>query len=220
MALVEMCDLTIRYGSRLVIESFTDQLPAGQITALVGPSGSGKSTLLSTVNRMTDMIPNCHVSGDVRVDGKSVYDSRVDTIELRRRVGMVFQQPTPFPLTIRRNLSLPLRELGLSRTEIETRVESALTSAALWDEVSDRLDAPACELSGGQQQRLCVARALALDPQVLLLDEPCSALDQESTEQVEQTLQSLSGRVTLVIATHNLAQAARISDHVIDLANR
>lgn len=219
MAAIEFINLSVSYGegNQSVIENFSCSIPSGAVAALVGPSGCGKSSLLSSVNRMSDLVSGCKVEGDVCVGGQSVFDSRVDPIELRRRVGMVFQQPTPFPISIARNMTIPLNELGLSRAEADSRMESALQAAGLWDEVSDRLASPAMELSGGQQQRLCIARALALEPQVLLLDEPCSALDQAATERVEETLLSLSGEVTILIATHNLEQARRLSQQTIDL---
>ena len=221
MAAIEITNLSIRYSNqdRPIVDNLSCSIPAGSIAALLGPSGSGKSSLLSSINRMSDLVRGCHVEGDICIDGQSVFDSRIDPIELRRRVGMVFQQPTPFPISIARNMSIPLRELGLGRDEVDSRMESSLKAAGLWDEVSDRLSHPAMELSGGQQQRLCIARALALEPQVLLLDEPCSALDQAATKRVEDTLLSLSGNVTIVIATHNLEQAKRISQHTIDLGS-
>lgn len=219
MAAIEITKLSIRYSNqdRPIVDNLSCSIPSGCIAALLGPSGSGKSSLLSSINRMSDLVRGCCVEGDICIDGQSVYDSRIDPIELRRRVGMVFQQPTPFPISIARNLSIPLRELGLGRDEVEGRMESSLKAAGLWDEVSDRLSHPAMDLSGGQQQRLCIARALALEPQVLLLDEPCSALDQAATLRVEDTLLSLSGDVTIVIATHNLEQAKRLSQCTIDL---
>ncbi len=217
MSMIEITDLSICYGNQPVVENLSCSIPAGKITALMGPSGCGKSSLLGSINRMTDLVRGCKVNGEIRIDGQSIFDSRIDLMQLRRRVGMVFQQPTPFPISIAKNMSIPLRELGLSRDEVQERMESSLKAAGLWDEVSDRLKQSAVELSGGQQQRLCIARALALEPQILLLDEPCSALDQASIETIEATLLELSGQITILIATHNLAQAQRLSQHIIDL---
>lgn len=219
MAAIDFINLSVSYGDGIqpVIESFSCSIPSGTTAALVGPSGCGKSSLLSSVNRMSDLVRGCKIEGDVCVGGQSVFDSRIDPIELRRKVGMVFQQPTPFPISIAKNMLIPLRELGLATQESHERMESALIAAGLWEEVNHRLSHPAMELSGGQQQRLCIARALALEPQVLLLDEPCSALDQAAAERVEETLLSLSGDVTILIATHNLEQAKRLSQQTIDL---
>lgn len=217
---VELERLTIRYGSHCVIQDLSLCVAEGQITALVGPSGCGKSTLLSSMNRMTDLIHGCKVDGEIRIHGQNIFDSRMDPIELRRTVGLVFQQPTPFPISIRKNLSIPLKELGLSNTEVAKRTGASLVAAGLWDEVKDRLDAVATQLSGGQQQRLCIARALSLSPKVLLLDEPCSALDEAATDRIEQTLVNLKDSVTIIIATHNLDQASRIASETIDLGQR
>lgn len=192
------------------------RMPAGEITAIIGPSGCGKSSFLSCLNRMCDLVPGARVEGSVYVDGEDILQPGVDVRALRRRVGMIFQRPNPFPLSIRRNLELPLREHGLARTkpELDELVEAALRDVGLWDEVKDRLGGAALKLSGGQQQRLCLARALALNPRVLLLDEPCSALDPLAGGVVEDLIARLRGRYTLVVVTHNLAQARRIADHV------
>lgn len=219
MAEIEITNLSIRYGKQLVINDLTCSIPGAGITALMGPSGCGKSTLLGSINRMTDLIRGCEVRGEIQIDGQSIFDSRMELMELRRRVGMVFQQPTPFPISIARNLSIPLRELGLGKAEVQRRMEASLKSAGLWEEVANRLRQPAIELSGGQQQRLCIARALALEPQVLLLDEPCSALDQGSIETIEETLMTLSSSITILIATHNRAQADRLSQNIIELGS-
>jgi phosphate transport system ATP-binding protein len=206
--------LSVAYGGRTVLRDVSLTLPEGRVTALIGPSGCGKTSFLSCFNRMTDLIPGCRVTGRATLDGDDIFAPGTDVVALRRRVGMIFQQPNPFPLSIRRNLELPLRELGVrKRAELDEIVETVLAGVGLWDEVKDRLERPAQALSGGQQQRLCVARALALEPEVLLCDEPCSALDPISSGVVEDLIAGLRGRYTVVIVTHNLAQARRIADH-------
>lgn len=205
--------LSVAYGARQALRGVDLDFPDGAVTALVGPSGCGKSTFLQAINRLTDLIPGCTVRGRVLLDGESVTEESTDLLWLRRRVGMIFQKPNPFPLSIRRNFSLPLREHGVrERGAIEATIERSLRDVGLWGEVHDRLDAPATALSGGQQQRLCIARALALDPEVILLDEPCSALDPISSAVVEDLIASLRGRYTVVVVTHNLSQARRIAD--------
>jgi phosphate transport system ATP-binding protein len=207
--------LTLRYPGKTVFEDVTLDVPAGSITAVVGPSGCGKTSLLNCFNRLTDLIPGASVTGSLRLAGQELADGAVDVIALRRRVGMIFQKPVPFPLSIRRNIEFPLREHGLGeRARLEAVLERTLRDVGLWDEVKDRLSAPALSLSGGQQQRLSIARALALEPEVLLLDEPCSALDPLSSAVVEDLIRSLRPRYTLVVVTHNLAQARRIADSV------
>jgi phosphate transport system ATP-binding protein len=208
--------LSLRYGEHLAFEDVSLEIAAGEITALVGPSGCGKSSLLRCLNRLTDLIENCHITGGIRLGETDVRDPKRDVIALRRRVGLIFQKPNPFPFSIRRNLLLPLEEhgLGSSPGERETFMEQALRDVGLWEEVADRLDAPALRLSGGQQQRLCVARALALQPSCLLLDEATSALDPLSAGVVEDLITSLRGRYTLVLVTHNLSQARRLADKV------
>ena len=210
------CDaLTVRYGRKSALCGVHLAIPRGKITALIGPSGCGKTSFLSCLNRLTDLIPGCRVGGTLRLDGEDILDPRVDVVALRRRVGMIFQKPNPFPLTIRRNFELPLKEHGVSSRGVrDERIERALRDVGLWGEVKDRLDTSALELSGGQQQRLCLARALVLEPEVLLLDEPCSALDPISSAVVEEKIASLRGRYTVVIVTHNLAQARRLADRV------
>lgn len=204
--------LSVRYGDHLALRGVDLDLRQGEITALVGPSGCGKSSFLQTLDRLTDLIPGCQVDGSIRLEDQEIRDAGCDLLVLRRRVGMIFQKPNPFPLSIRRNFALPLREHGLrDRSEIERRTEKALRDVGLWDEVADRLDRPATALSGGQQQRLCIARALALEPEVVLLDEPCSALDPLASATVEDLIQSLRGRYTVVIVTHNLPQARRLA---------
>jgi phosphate transport system ATP-binding protein len=190
-------------------------IPRGEITSLVGPSGCGKTSFISCLNRLSDLIPGASVSGSIRLGETEVTQGSLDVISLRRRVGMIFQKPNPFPLSIRKNLEFPLREHGMrDRSSLDRTIEQALGDVGLWEEVKDRLTAPALSLSGGQQQRLSIARALALRPEILLLDEPCSALDPISSGIVEDLIKSLKGRYTLVIVTHNLAQARRIADSV------
>jgi phosphate transport system ATP-binding protein len=212
---LDIADLSVSYGGRPALRGVTLPIPAGAITAIVGPSGCGKSTFLASLNRMTDLAAGCVVSGRVLLDGRDVREPGTDVVALRRQVGMIFQRPNPFPLSIRRNLTFPLEHHGLrDRAAREAAAEAALRRVGLWEEVKDRLDAPALRLSGGQQQRLCLARALALDPDVLLMDEPCSALDPMASGVVEDLIVSLRGDYTVVIVTHNLAQAKRIADDV------
>ncbi len=205
--------LSVHYRSVTAVRDATLTVPAGRITAIVGPSGCGKSSFLAALNRMTDLIPGAHITGRVFIDCCDVYAKGHSAAELRRCVGMIFQKPNPFPMSIRRNIQLALREHGERRKgELQAITERVLHDVGLWDEVKDRLDAPAGQLSGGQQQRLCIARALALQPQVLLMDEPCSALDPLAAAKVESLIRQLRARYTIVIVTHNLAQARRISD--------
>ncbi len=207
--------LTLRYGARIAFEDVSLSLPRGAITALIGPSGCGKTSYLVSLNRLTDLVAGCSVSGRIRIGSLDVLHPQTDVVALRRRVGMIFQKPNPFPFSIRRNLELPLREHGVcSRAQLAQTIETALRDVGLWDEVKDRLNSPAQALSGGQQQRLCFARALALKPEALLLDEPCSALDPMSGGVVEDLILRLRGRITLLVVTHNLAQARRIADQV------
>ncbi|MEG3190941.1 phosphate ABC transporter ATP-binding protein [Lysobacter sp. D1-1-M9] len=207
--------LQVSYAGVPALRGVSMPIHRGCITAVVGASGCGKSTFLSSLNRLTDLIPTCTVNGRVLLDGRDILDRRIDVIALRRRVGMIFQKPNPFPLSIRKNLTFPLREHGVrDRTTRMHKAETALRQVGLWTEVKDRLDAPAFDLSGGQQQRLCLARALVLDPEVILLDEPCSALDPIASGVVEDMIAALRGRYTTVIVTHNLAQARRIADDV------
>ncbi|WP_303759933.1 phosphate ABC transporter ATP-binding protein [Alcanivorax jadensis] len=210
---LELQQVSVYYGNQAAIEQASLSVQAGELMALVGPSGCGKSSLLASINRMTDGIPACRVSGTILLGGEALSASQ-DATALRRRIGMVFQQPNPFPLSIIDNLRFPLAEHGVPRRERDTRAEQALRAVGLWEEVKDRLSQSALGLSGGQQQRLCIARALVLEPQVLLLDEPCSALDPVSSKVVEELIVSLKGRYTLLMVTHNLAQARRIADSV------
>jgi phosphate transport system ATP-binding protein len=206
-------ELSLSYANKPAFKEVTLSIKSGGITALIGPSGCGKTSFLTCLNRLTDLTPSCRLSGRILLSNQDVQE--LDVISLRRRVGMLFQKPNPFPLSIMRNIEFPLREHGVkSRDEIDQIVEDALRDVGLWDEVKDRLKAPALSLSGGQQQRLCLARALALKPDVLLMDEPCSALDPISSEVVEDLITNLRGRYTLLVVTHNLAQAKRIADEV------
>jgi phosphate transport system ATP-binding protein len=186
-----------------------------EVTALIGPSGCGKSTFLRLLNRMNDLIPETRLTGQVEIDGVNIYAESTDVIELRRRVGMIFQKSNPFPMSVYENVAYGLRVNGMTknRAEIDRIVESTLRSAALWDEVKDRLNRSAFSLSGGQQQRLCIARALAVEPEILLMDEPASALDPISTARIEELIYQLKSRYTIVIVTHNMQQAARVSDY-------
>jgi phosphate transport system ATP-binding protein len=212
---IEVRDLSVRYGGKPALRRITLTIPRGCITAVVGPSGCGKSTLLNCLNRLTDLVSNCRVTGSVRFEGNEITCDPTDLIALRRRVGMIFQKPNPFPLSIRKNLTFPLKHHGMrNRSDRHAEAERILRRVGLWDEVKDRLDVPALGLSGGQQQRLCLARALVLEPQVILLDEPCSALDPLSSAVVEDLILQLRGSYTVVIVTHNLAQARRLADRI------
>ncbi len=206
-------DFSLYYGAFKAISGINLQIVEGRITAFIGPSGCGKSTLLRSLNRMNDLIPSVRTDGRVLLDSTNIYDPRVDVVELRRHVGMVFQRPNPFPKSIFDNVAFGLRRLKLSKSELEDRVQESLRRAALWDDVKDRLKTPATGLSGGQQQRLCIARAIAPEPEVVLMDEPCSALDPISTLKIEELMMDLRGRYTIVIVTHNMQQAARASDY-------
>ncbi|MEN8261199.1 MAG: phosphate ABC transporter ATP-binding protein [Pseudomonadota bacterium] len=212
--LIRVENLFLRYGGKPALEDITLNIYEGCITALIGPSGCGKTSFLTSLNRLTDLIPGCRVDGRIHIGPLDVRDAGTDVQLLRRNVGMIFQKPNPFPLSIRRNIELPLKEHGMKRrADLDATVERVLSDVGLWPEVKDRLDAPALTLSGGQQQRLCIARALALTPSVLLMDEPCSALDPLASAIVEDLIQSLRHRYTVVIVTHNLAQAKRISNY-------
>jgi phosphate transport system ATP-binding protein len=212
---IDISDLSIYYGDFLAVEGVTMTIPARSVTALIGPSGCGKSTFLRTLNRMHEVIPGARVEGKVMIDGQSLYDPAIDPVEVRRMVGMVFQRPNPFPtMSIYENVlaGLRLNNKKLSRSDADATVEKALRGANLWNEVKDRLDRPGMGLSGGQQQRLCIARAIAVEPQVLLMDEPCSALDPISTSAIEDLIHELKSEYTIVIVTHNMQQAARVSE--------
>ena len=212
---LDVAGLSVAYAGRPALRDVTLPIHTGRITAIVGPSGCGKSTFLASLNRMTDLVPGCTVTGRIRFQGADVHDPATDLIALRTRIGMIFQRPNPCPLASRRNLTVPLEHHRIGdRREREAHAGAALRRVGLWDEVRDRLDAPALELSGGQQQRLCLARALVLEPEVVLMDEPCSALDPIASGVVEDLIVSLRRHYTLVIVTHNLAQARRIADDV------
>ena len=214
-------DLAVRYGDRPALQGITLDLPARQITAIVGPSGAGKSTLLSVLNRMIDLAPSARVTGQITFAGQDIGGPGCDLGALRRQVGLIFQRPNPFPLSIRENIVLALREHGLRERHAQDRIVArVLAETGLLDEVCDRLAAPAFTLSGGQQQRLCLARALALEPEVLLLDEPCSALDPLATATIEELIRGLTKTMTVIIVTHNLAQARRLASNVAVLWRR
>lgn len=206
-------DLNFYYGSFQALQKISLEFPANQVTALIGPSGCGKSTLLRCLNRMNDLISISRVEGTIFLDNQNIYEHDVDVVTLRRRVGMVFQKPNPFPKTIFENVAYGLKVNGIrDKVFIMERVEESLKSSALWDEVKDRLHKSALGLSGGQQQRLCIARALAVEPEVLLMDEPASALDPIATQKIEELIHKLKKRYTIIIVTHNMQQAARVSD--------
>jgi phosphate transport system ATP-binding protein len=213
-AKIDVSGLNFYYGERRVLENIHVKIRPNEVTALIGPSGCGKSTFLRTLNRMNDIVPGARVEGAVTIDGRDIYAQSVDIVDLRRRVGMVFQKSNPFPKSIFDNVAYGLRinRLTRSREELGGRVEASLKSAALWDEVKDRLYTSALALSGGQQQRLCIARALAIEPEILLMDEPASALDPIATQRIEELIYELKSRYTIVIVTHNMQQAARVSD--------
>ena len=205
--------LDLWYGSTQALHHVSMDIPEKSITALIGPSGCGKSTFLKTLDRMNDLVPGVRIEGTVRYDGKDIFAADVDVNELRRQVGMVFQKPNPFPMSIYDNVAYGPRTHGVrNRAKLDEIVEQSLRSAAIWDEVKDRLKKSALSLSGGQQQRICIARALAVEPQVLLMDEPTSALDPISTSKIEELAMELKKRYTIVIVTHNMQQALRISD--------
>jgi len=204
-------NLNVYYGDELAIKDVTMDIPEKRVTALIGPSGCGKSTFLRTINRMNDMIDICRVEGDVEFGGKNVYDADVDPVALRRKIGMVFQKPNPFPKSIRDNVAYGLKIQGFD-SDVDARVEESLKGAALYEEVKDQLDSSGLELSGGQQQRLCIARAIAPDPEVILMDEPTSALDPVAASKIEDLIDDLAEEYTVIIVTHNMQQAARISD--------
>ena len=206
-------NLNLHYGENHALKDVNMEIADHAITAFIGPSGCGKSTFLRCLNRMNDLVDGCRVEGKVILDGEDIYDKRVDTTLLRKKVGMVFQQPNPFPMSIYDNIAYGPRTHGIrSKAKLDEIVESSLRDAAIWDEVKDRLKKSALGLSGGQQQRLCIARALAVKPEVLLMDEPTSALDPGSTMKVEELMSELKKNYTVVIVTHNMQQAARISD--------
>jgi len=210
---LETKDINVWFGERHVLKDVNLQFPNNKVTALIGPSGCGKSTFIRTLNRMHELIPSAGLAGEVLLDGKDIYGEAVDPVDVRIRVGMVFQKPNPFPtMSIKDNVMSGIKLSGISRSDTADLVEVSLKRAAMWNEVKDRLSDPAVSLSGGQQQRLCIARSLAMNPDVLLMDEPCSALDPGSTRRIEETILELKENVTIVIVTHNMQQAQRISD--------
>ncbi len=214
MSIISVNDLCLWYGKQQALKDICVEIEAHSITALIGPSGCGKSTFLKTLNRMNDLVPDVKITGSVRYRGEDIYAPGTDVNELRRQIGMVFQKPNPFPISIYDNIAYGPRTHGVrSRARLDDIVERSLRDAAIWDEVKDRLKKNALGLSGGQQQRLCIARALAVEPEVLLMDEPTSALDPISTSRIEELAMQLRGKYTIVIVTHNMQQAVRISDN-------
>ncbi|MCD4685982.1 MAG: phosphate ABC transporter ATP-binding protein PstB [Anaerolineae bacterium] len=211
---IEMRDLNVYYGSFMAVRNVSMTIARQKITALIGPSGCGKSTLLRAINRMNDLVPSARVEGEVLYHGANLYDAAIDPVEVRRRIGMVFQKPNPFPKSIFDNVAYGPRVLGLrDRKKLTEIVEHSLKQAALWDEVKDDLKKSGLALSGGQQQRLCIARAMAVEPEIILMDEPCSALDPIATLRIEDLMRELKEHYTIVIVTHNMQQAARVSDY-------
>ena len=207
-------NFSVFYGNFHAVKNVDVEFKRGRVTAIIGPSGCGKSTFLCCINRMNDLVDGCRTEGLLALDGIDIYHKRLDVVELRRRVGMVFQRPNPFPKSIYDNVAYGVRlKGGVSKGELDAIVETSLKRAALWSEVKDRLDSNALGMSGGQQQRLCIARALAISPEVLLMDEPCSALDPKSTSRIEDLIGELAGDYTIAIVTHNMQQAARVSDY-------
>ena len=210
---IEVSRLRLYYGESLALKDVSLDMAENTVMALIGPSGCGKSTFLKTINRMNDLVESVHVEGEVLVDGENIYGPDVDVVQLRKRVGMVFQRPNPFPMSIYENIAYGPRIHGLkNKSRLDEIVEKSLRGAALWEEVKDRLHTSAMGMSGGQQQRLCIARLLAVEPEVLLMDEPCSALDPISTMKIEELVKELKNQYTIVMVTHNMQQAARVSD--------
>ena len=211
---IESRNLNLWYGSAQALKDISIKIQKNRVTALIGPSGCGKSTFIRCINRMNDLIKECRITGKMLFEGKDVYEKDVDVVVLRKRIGMVFQKPNPFPMSIYDNIAYGPRIHGMkAKRKLDEVVEDSLKAAALWDEVGDILDKPALDLSGGQQQRLCIARTLAVKPDVILFDEPCSALDPISTAKIEDLISALKRDYTIIIVTHNMQQAARVSDH-------
>ena len=206
-------NLNLWYGEKQALRNISMRVPKNSVTALIGPSGCGKSTFIRCLNRMNDLVKNCRIEGKVLIENQNIYGADVDVVELRKQVGMVFQKPNPFPMSIHDNIAYGPRIHGVNKKDLDGIVENALHSAALWEETSDRLKSSALSLSGGQQQRLCIARTLAVKPKVILFDEPTSALDPISTSRIEDLIMNLKKDYTIVIVTHNMQQAARISDY-------
>ena len=211
---IEAKNLSVFYGKKPAVKAVDFLVPRNRVVAIIGPSGCGKSTVLRTFNRMNDFIPGVKIEGDVFFNGSSILKKSVDAVEVRRRIGMVFQRPNPFPKSIRANIVWGPKLMGYEG-DLDDLVESSLKKAALWDEVKDRLDEQALNLSGGQQQRLCIARAIAMKPEVILMDEPCSALDPKATARIEELIGNLRNSYSIVIVTHNMQQAARVSDEIL-----
>jgi phosphate transport system ATP-binding protein len=211
---VELRNVSVYYGSFRAVKDISFDVPANAITSLIGPSGSGKSTLLRAINRMNDLIPGTRLDGEILYHGQNLYGADVDAVEVRRRIGMVFQKPNPFPKSIYDNVAFGPRIMGY-KGDLDQLVEQSLRRAAIWDEVKDKLKQSGLALSGGQQQRLCIARAIAVEPEIILMDEPASALDPRSTLQIEELMAELRSRYTIIIVTHNMQQAARASDHTV-----
>lgn len=213
-AKIKTKDLNLFYGENHALKNITMNIKANAVTAFIGPSGCGKSTFLKSINRMNDLVDGVHINGKILLDGEDIYDPKVDTTLLRKKIGMVFQQPNPFPMSIYDNVAYGPRIHGMkNKAQLDEIVENSLRGAAIWDEVKDRLKKSALGLSGGQQQRLCIARALAVEPEVLLMDEPTSALDPISTLKIEELMEQLKEKYTVVAVTHNMQQAARVSDY-------
>jgi len=212
---MQIRNLNFYYGTHRVLKNINLNIKSNAITAIIGPSGCGKTTFIRTLNRMNDIILGTKIEGDILFDQKNIYDNDIDVVEIRRKIGMVFQRPNPFPKSIFENVAygLKINNLTVNKEELRERVEVALRDAALWEEVKNRLNTSALDLSGGQQQRLCIARALAVQPEVILFDEPCSALDPIATAKIEELIQELKEKYTIVIVTHNMQQAARASDY-------
>ena len=214
MSMISVKDMCLWYGEHQALKNVDIEIPENSITALIGPSGCGKSTFLKTLNRMNDLIPGVRITGDIRYEGTDIFSKEVDVNQLRKEIGMVFQKPNPFPMSIYDNVAYGPRTHGITnRVELDEIVERALRDAAIWDEVKDRLKKNALGMSGGQQQRLCIARALAVQPKILLMDEPTSALDPISTSRIEELVLELKEKYTIVMVTHNMQQAVRVSDY-------
>lgn len=213
-------NLDLYYGEHQALYDVSLDVPENHVVALIGPSGCGKSTFLRTLNRMNDLIDGVHIDGEIKLDGTSIYEDGTDLVNLRKRVGMVFQRPNPFPMSIYENVAYGCRVHGMkNKKRLDEIVEKSLRGAALWDEVKDRLDASAMGMSGGQQQRLCIARVMAVEPEVVLMDEPCSALDPISTMKIEELVAEIKKKFTIVMVTHNMQQAARVSDYTAFFLN-
>ncbi len=211
---IQVNDLSLYYGEKKALKEISMQIPANKVTALIGPSGCGKSTFLRCINRMNDLIPSVKINGELLVEGIDIYDKNVDVVNIRKKIGMVFQKSNPFPKSIYENIAYGPRINGIKdKTELDEIVETSLRQAAIWEELKDRLGDSAMGLSGGQQQRLCIARTLAVSPDIILMDEPASALDPISTSKIEELVHELKEQYTIIIVTHNMQQAARTSDH-------